>query len=137
MSAIWLFTEDGFYSVVTYERTRDHGRLHESRPELADDPIMDGQILLVRTRDDDDMKRLVAKFAVPIRYRATPNADYPFKMLLAREEWARYLSEAARDMDYLSFKDRVTKTIGRDRHDVYMSVWSIMHRLRDSAASAS
>ena len=90
----------------------------------------------MRTRDEDDMKRRVAKFAVPVEYRATPRADYPFKMLLAREERARYLSEAARDMDYPSFKDRVTKTIGRDRHDMYMSVWSIMHRLRDPAGSA-
>ena len=133
VSAIWLFTEDGFYSGVSYDRTRDYDGLHSSRPELADDPIMEGRILLVRTRDEEDMKRLVAKFAVPIGYRSTPRADYPFKVLLAREEWARYLSEAARDLDYPNFKSRVQQRSGSHRHDVYLRVWSAMRGMRGSA----
>lgn len=96
---MWLFLSDAYLSVVQHR----------------DDP---GK-LLVRARIKGDIER-----ALPgVKAEETPSADYRFRAIVARGEFAARLAAIAQAIDYDNFKASVPE---RARHDVYMKIWSIM-----------
>ncbi len=44
---------------------------------------------------------------------------------------AGYLAASVDEIDYLNFKDRVAKRLGKRRHDVLLSVWATLHGLEE------
>lgn len=105
---MWIFTGFGFFSVI----------------EHRDDP----KLLYVRARVKGDLEQLKAKCLPNLGDIAeTPTgADYPYRALAWRTEFADAMSKAVFDIDYPNFKSGVTKTQGSARHDLYMKVWSVM-----------
>lgn len=95
---MWLFTTDGFYSVVE----------HRDKPGT----------LLVRAREREHLVKFriaARRFGSVVRIEHTPTADYPFRCMLPRANFARMLAEhfAAR-ITYPNFKDAA--------HDAYAQI---------------
>ena len=121
MSSIWIFTQSGFHSVVAYDPGRDDAGL-----ELPTD-AEPGDLLLVRARAEEDLASLLDVLELPAsRAASTPSADYPWRAALSRDEWLRFLATETQRLDYPNFKSRVQRLSGSHRHDVYMTVWSVM-----------
>lgn len=106
---MWVMTTKGFYSVV----------------ETKDGKAM------VRGRDKADLEALVEALKSSAPVLETKHADYPFRVILPKSEWARFLSNEANGLNYSNFKSEVTKKQGNLRHDVYMRVWSALHGIEE------
>jgi hypothetical protein len=104
---MWMMTTRGFFSAVEDRNDRD--------------------LIIVRARVRDDLVQLRKILDMHSRRKPnileTPDADYPFRMVLARGVWASALSKMALGIDYDNFKDAV-KAKDPKRADVYLTVWS-------------
>lgn len=84
----------------------------------------------MRARDREDLVRLLKRLGRPkTKILETQINDYPFRVWIEKQAWSRYLVRVAEALDYDNFKDEVTRRQGKERHDVYSSVWSVLHRL--------
>ena len=109
---------EGLYSVTAFDEKRGGPRAD------AD------ELVIVRTRVKEDLERLSQ--SIPnLEILATPRSDYPFRIVCRRTDWGRYLATSVGAIDYLNFKDRVAKRLGRRRHDVLLSVWATLRRLQE------
>ena len=125
---MWSFTETGFHSVVAYDPARDDAGLELPEGTASND------LLLVRARAEEDLTNLLEVLELPAsRAVATPRADYPWRAVLSRGEWSRFMTKETDRLDYPNFKSRVQRLSGSHRHDVYMRVWSAMRGVCDSA----
>jgi|GEM_PF-4750072 hypothetical protein len=98
---MWLFTERGnFYAAV---QDRDN---HD--------------LIRVRTRTRGDMQ--VTGFA----FTHTPENDYSFLAVVARDRWTAFVADAASNIDYDSLKATVTDEA---RHAVMVDIWLALLRL--------
>ena len=105
---LWIFTGFGFFSVI----------------EHRDDP----KLLYVRARVKGDLEMLQKKCLPNLGdiVETPTKADYPYRALAWRTEFAEAMSKAVLDINYPNFKSGITKTQGYARHDLYMKVWSVM-----------
>lgn len=107
---MWLFTTNGFISIV--EHDADH--------------------LVVRARDSFSLSPLVQSYNVEIR--STPTADYPYRIFLSKDQFKNYLHNQAGLINYKNFKSEVAITRGKKFSDALLKVWSAMHLVEDKAA---
>ena len=107
---MWIFSTDGFFSAVQ----------HNEQPN----------VLLIRSRCRTDLENLLAKIGGTAEIVELENADYRFRVFVDREDWQRYVSEAAASIDYPNFKNTIQDD---DRHDAYMRVWAAMYQLQEKA----
>jgi hypothetical protein len=107
---MWLFTTEGFYSVVQH-RT-------------------DSNTLVVRCRKELDATTLRNRLTVDYGYvgevQTTPTADYGWRLMVPRLMFRTYMASCVNDIDYDNFKDAVAERQGLDRADVYHDVWQMM-----------
>lgn len=106
---MWLLTTDGFFSAV----------------EDRDDPTT----VFVRARAREDARRLADVLDAAVI--ETPDADYRFRVHLAKVAWASYVADAAARIDYDNFKRAVAVRHGQERARVYGEVWSTLLRLQE------
>lgn len=104
---MWLITPEGFFSAVEKPGDRADG------------------MLTVRTRNRADIKALKRYFpdAKPYRVRYS---DYEWRIRVPKDEWAQAVARMALEIDYSNFKNEVTRRQGRERHDIYSRVWSVL-----------
>ena len=107
---MWLFTTDGFYSVVqdTYDNTK----------------------VIVRARTKEDILRLAHKLGGEITVRHTPTADYEWRIHMSRILWGTYLGTALAEIDYPNFKNAVASKMEPGRAGLYQRVWATMLELQ-------
>jgi len=105
---MWLFTTQGFYSVV----------------EDRDDP----QWLLVRTRTREDLTALGSQVE-GLEVFENADADYRWRARLLREEWLAAVAQLAHAIDYPNFKEAVDERQGSRRASLYSKVWLVLRRL--------
>ena len=105
---MWIFCGFGYFSVIEHRKDKD--------------------LLLVRSRVKGDLEQLKAKCLPNLgEIVETPTgADYPYRALAWRVEFAEAMKKAVEKIDYTNFKSGISKTQGSARHDLYMRVWSIM-----------
>lgn len=110
---MWIFTVFGFYSVIEH---RD-----------------DKKLVLIRARIKGDLERLRDRYFKTEKgevrlgeITCTPAADYPYRALAWKDEFAQAMMHMAEDVNYTNFKSAVSKESSWERHDLYMKVWSIM-----------
>jgi hypothetical protein len=97
-------TTDGFFSAVQKESS-------------------DPNIITVRSRSRGDLVNLLAVTGLDKRIINTRGkSDYPFRVLLTRDEWIAYLSEATARLDYDNFKHVISKE-NKARSHTYGYVW--------------
>lgn len=105
---MWIFTGFGYYSVIQHRDDKD--------------------LLLVRARIKGDLEKL--KQYLPNLgeiVETKQHADYPYRALAWRVEFAEALKQAALEsIDYTNFKSGISRKQGSPRHDLYMRVWSVM-----------
>lgn len=103
---MWAFLNNSFLSAVA----------HRDQPDA----------LMVRARLRGDIEAVFPDAEVS----ETPDADYRFRAVVPREQFADVIAETARSIDYSNFKNSV---MDERRHDAYLRVWSVMHREQEAA----
>ena len=103
---MWLFTTDGFYSVVTAKEF--------------------GQELQVRARAKADLDRLRSTHLPSLGESVhLPGRDYPWRAFTTHEAFAECAARLARSIDYSNIKDVIHARLGHDRATIYARVWSV------------
>jgi len=113
---MWIFTEIGFFSVV-------RGDDEDGVPTV-----------MVRARVRDDLVSLLECYGdelEPAPILEWPGRDYPYRVIMARDEWAKILLALGMELDYPNFKNRVAQVSGAMRAQAYGAVWSVMLRLEE------
>lgn len=106
---MWLFTETGFLSVVRH-------------------PLERG-VLIVRARDETSLMGLSA--AAQTQIMATPERDYPFRVLTSREVFRQWVLEQVSCLEYANYKAQMWDArpeFGGALHDV----WAAMRQVTPS-----
>jgi hypothetical protein len=107
---MWVFLNNAFVSAVEYR----------------DDP----SLLVVRARVEGDLERFFSHWTVKPEVDRTEDADYLFRMVVSKDEFAEAVAQHVHNIDYDNFKDSIADS-DDDRHDAYMGVWTVMMRLQD------
>ena len=112
---MWVFTTDGFFSAVQFDSEKE--------------------IIQVRSRAEDNLVRLIKRLQ-GLGYSkediiCTPDRDYPWRIMMKREDWARYLSDyATDDLWYTDFKSSLRFGTGHSdpqRLQALAEVWGVMY----------
>ncbi|MDQ3813596.1 MAG: tetratricopeptide repeat protein [Armatimonadota bacterium] len=114
---MWLMTQYGFFSVVQHKD--------------------DADLFLVRARVRNDLQNLLNLCGLTREIAVTPDADYRYRLLLAREEWEFVARSLAQTVDYPNFKNRVHELPDQNtKNRAYMEVWSTLASVKEPAQSA-
>ena len=117
---MWLFTKQGFYSVV-----------------LAAD--RDGQppdTLAVRARRRQDLESLRRLAPALGQIVSMHHRDYPFRCFIRRDEFCRLLADLGGKIDYENFKDTIASK-SQFRARLYGVVWGVMRHLEGELLGAA
>jgi hypothetical protein len=106
---MWLFTNTGFVSAVS-----------------------NGKDLMVRARDRESLEPIAESAKTEIL--ASPQNDYPYRVIVTHEFFARWVSNMATNITYKNFKSEVAATRGSEFLHPLMKVWSAMHEVEDQMA---
>ncbi len=100
---MWIASTNGFISIVQ----------HWDKPDT----------LLVRARVRKDLLSIFSKR----RIIEIPEADYRFRVLVSKNEFAELMFNQIKKIDYPNFKDRIVQSDShKEKLDVYYQIWSIM-----------
>jgi len=104
---MWLFTSEGFISVVA----------HNEKPDT----------LLVRARDEGSLLSLVEATGATLRH--TPSNDYPVRIEVLRTAYSSWVAEEISRLDYTNYKAQMwTMRRGETSwENALHSVWAAMH----------
>jgi hypothetical protein len=112
---MWLFTPEGFYSVVSAQEF--------------------GEELQVRARCLDDLDRLRGSWFPALGPTVSiPHRDYPCRAFCTRAELAAALAKMAEGLDYDNFKDAVAARHSRSRAGIYHDVWADCRQIEQEGA---
>lgn len=116
---MWLLLPTGFYSAV---QDRKDDRVMQVRARSKDDALalakwMVAEELVELGGDYPTVESLVLQW---------PGRDYPYRVLMWREDWAAFVYYAAMGIDYGNFKDEVKKRQGARRASIYGRVWGVL-----------
>jgi hypothetical protein len=106
---MWLFTNTGFVSAVS-----------------------NGKNLMVRARDKESLIPIAESAKTEII--STPQNDYPYRVIVTHDFFAKWAAQMANDITYKNFKSEVAATRGYEFAHPLMKVWSAMHEVEDSDA---
>ena len=119
---MWLFTTQGFISVVA----------HTGKPDT----------LLVRARDEGSLLSLQGVTGATLTH--TPFADYPYRIEVLREAYAAWVLEEVSRLTYSNYKSHMCSA-RPELGDALHEVWAAMNAIetprvtqadRDRAAKA-
>lgn len=112
---MWLYTVDGFYSVV----------------ENWHDPDQ----VMIRARVREDLVKLADRVGLPELVDAIRDdigTDYAYRFFVARDVWIEYLLAAGQALNYGNFKNAaLAGQHGGGRSAAYHDVWAVMKRWQD------
>lgn len=109
---MWVFTQHGFVSAVQH----------------FEDPTK----IQVRARDKQSLEMAAALFSTEII--SSPRNDYPYRVILDREQFNEFMLTEVALLDYTNFKGRLDFSRGELWHDTAAQVWSVMHDIEDEDA---
>lgn len=102
---MWLFTRQGFYSIISKGEHEFH----------------------VRARARKDLENLNALAGTSHKIHRSPDADYRWRMVVTGDEAHGLIAKLAADIDYSNFKGVVARTPGQqDKMDILHEVWGLM-----------
>jgi len=109
---MWLFTNTGFVSAVS-----------------------NGKDLMVRARDRESLEPIAESAKTEIL--ASPQNDYPYRVIVTHEFFAKWVSHMVMTITYKNFKSEVASTRGYCFAKCLNQVWSVMHDVEDLQARMS
>jgi hypothetical protein len=109
---MWVFTQHGFVSAVQHFDNQEQ--------------------IVVRSRDKESLALASAFFETKVI--SSPSNDYPFRIVLSRDQFAEFIQTEVAMLDYTNFKSRLDVSRGEHWHDTASQVWSIMHDIEDADA---
>ena len=109
---MWLFTNTGFVSAVS-----------------------NGKDLMVRSRDRESLEPIAESAKTEII--ATPQNDYPYRVIVTHEFFAKWVAHMVMTTTYKNFKSEVAATRGGYFAKPLNQVWSVMHDVEDHKARMS
>ena len=102
---MWIFTPEGFCSVVSTEEF--------------------GEELQVRAHDQDDLERLRRSWFPDLGPTVHQTGhDYPCRAFCTRDQLSDALARMAQAIDYANFKNLVAERHGNHRAHIYADVWA-------------
>lgn len=112
---MWIFTKDGFISVVQHNSIED--------------------AMLVRARVEGDLAAMFPSLADNIE--TDDRADYKYRLVVDRDMLKDYLDDAVDDLDYESHAKEAMTNGGRDSHryEALLDVWQAMYSLQTGRRS--
>jgi hypothetical protein len=121
---MWLFTRYGFFSatVSRYDPTKIQVRAR-AREDL--------EKLVEFARGEHKIEKLNLKDPIS-DILELDHADYRYRVLMPRKTWSKLAFKLADDIYYSNFKNEIHD---RQRHDLYLRVWSTMLSLQESRYS--
>lgn len=86
------------------------------------------EVLLVRARDRESLTRLeeISRSAII----KLDDADYPFRVIIRKRDFALWLEEQVKDLTYTNFKSEVHRRRGKLWAGAAHRVWDIMHDIQ-------
>lgn len=107
---MWIFSKYGFFSVTQHAKRRDN--------------------IQIRARTEQDLIDL--KQAFPMLDRSpiieTKDADYQWRLVIARWKWEAVAAKLTADIDYGNFKGKMaTIPTQRNKMDLLHAVWHLHH----------
>lgn len=106
---MWVFSRAGFFSAV------QKGQAGHSE-------------ICVRARVLADFEKMKDLYYPEMgRIHTNEGTDYPYRIYMPRNDWARIMERMARDVDYKNFKGMVSAERGYAVADLYSDVWSVMY----------
>lgn len=109
---MWVFTRDGFFSVVKKECKADE--------------------VMVRARQKSDLLGLGKKLNLTLCIQTDAGTDYAFRAVLKQSDWAGYLADEAMLLDYENFKGSLSKK-DHERQNAYFQCWrALLNRQEQS-----
>lgn len=115
---MWVFTKYGFYSAVC-------ARQGEGEPGQPIDPDR----TMIRARAREHLEALQARFPEELGaygVREFARSDYPCRLFVPKDVWARVLAALASEIDYGNFKSQVDDSLGADYARALHRTWSVM-----------
>ena len=115
---MWVFTKQGFYSVVI-DNYCNYGEL------------------MVRSRVRVDLERLIEKIAsdngggFKADILTLDSAEYRYRVKIKAYQWVKYVAKAAADIDYESVKDTITWH-EPERSTAYYGCWQALYTWQQS-----
>ena len=107
---MWIFTTDGFYSVVQ-------------------DGFCKPDEVVVRARIRQDLENILDNFEPEVEIIEIQAADYRYRMIVPKQLWARYLMNSVKKINYSNFKNQLDH--GDDkRHQAYFRCWAAMNQFQ-------
>jgi hypothetical protein len=123
---MWLITDKGFLSVVSYDPTKDRHNKRSNRQLKSFGP----RPVLVRARREEHLDQLKPYWS-KLRIEKDEYADYTYRAVMPRTRWVEFLADAGDKIDYDShFKEVVrdrcpgSKAAVKDFYSAMMSIWS-------------
>lgn len=122
---MWLFTKYGFFSIVC-------ARVGDGASSSAIDP----QRMMVRARMKAHLERLQARFEARLggcEITESRDADYRFRVFVAKPEWQAIAAELAGEIDFDNFKSAVAQfqgPAGQSYEEALHDVWGVMYELQ-------
>ena len=108
---MWLYTKDGFYSVV-----------HDQYCKTDE--------VMIRARKRIDLENL-SKHNIKGEIIKIDHADYRYRMPVKRQSWSSYLSAYTENLEYSNFKNTLSHK-DKSRHDAYFKCWDAMYTFQNS-----
>jgi hypothetical protein len=132
---MWVFAQNGFYSIVKFEPKKDPARKVSSKRNGKQQKVRDDvQYVLVRGRVKEDLEYFARwmndreQLSNVIWFvEEDDKADYLFRMVVPRGAWSEFLHDQAENIDYTNFKSNIAD---HSRSGVYMRVWSTVMALQ-------
>ena len=114
---MWLFTRYGFYSIACARK-----------PDGAPDP----DLLMVRARRKAHLANLIQRFPALSggKVVTSADADYRYRLIVAKAEWTTVVAEMAGEQDWSNFKNQAATfqgAAGADYVEALHDVWSVMY----------
>lgn len=104
---MWIFTPDGFYSIVEKPEDRDAG------------------MLTVRSRVAADLDALREKFMPELGPTISGvGTDYLYRAKISKAAFSEGMKRVSESIDYCNFKFEVGTRQGYDRARIYARVWT-------------
>ncbi len=122
---MWIFTRDGFFSVVLARKIKDNIPTQEVDPDTV----------MVRARCYQHLENLKQNYndLTNTDIQETANTDYRYRIIVPKAVWSSILETMCQELDYTNFKSTCARSPLTDQSydELLHEVWHKHYELQD------